>query len=417
VDILCLADSNFFSLKDYVQIGGAETFLNGIYSTDSSVWISTIAGTIIVPKNIINIASEKPRNPVVINRVDVFSNSGSIQSYYSKDFNSLRLSHKSNNIAIHFKVAEYGVSKSTYKYTLEGLSNQILKVNDNKTIVYRNLLPGEYCFKVWRSSSSKNLIPKDKALISFEIVSPFYQKTLFQVIAILFLLVLVMLFTWYRSRFIIAKSLRKERLRQEAQDDLRKDMAIDFHDELGNHLAKIINLSSVLRLQNLDEKHLGILTRIEHSANELFVSTKNLIWSMKNENNNLHKIFYHLRDFSERLYDRTNVKLSFFNSSEETYSKINPKQSRDLSLILKEAITNSFKHSLSNTLEVSLKSLSDGESWFEIIDTGQGFDIDRIDVSSGLRNMQLRAGRSNFDLNIESHLNKGTRIKIKIKQA
>ncbi|MCX2743104.1 triple tyrosine motif-containing protein [Mangrovivirga sp. M17] len=419
IDIINFRDTTYsvFQLRDVEKIGGAETFLNGIIELEEEVWVSTIAGTISVPKHIKMKLNQSKPNPVVIEYLSSLTIDESI--YHKSIFGlsgknkDLAFPYNHNSIKIIYNTAEFDKLDTRFVYQLDGYDPVPTEPTSYRTVVYKHLPPGEYTFKVWRYplQSDEEIIPTE---IDFKITTPFYMTDLFRIIALLAPVIIIIYFMWLKSKSNMHKALEENRIWQEAQDELRKDMAIDFHDEMGNHLAKIINFSGVLRMKGLSSDQIPVVNKIERSAQELFVSTKDLLWSLKKGNNNLEEIFFHIKDFSDRLYDRTNTNVRLNKNTDASHILLNPKASRDLSLIIKEALTNIYKHAEAEN--ISFEVYINGREYADITiqDDGEGFNYHGLNGHNGLRNMQQRAARSGFNFNISSRKGQGTKIDIRI---
>lgn len=69
--------------------------------------------------------------------------------------------------------------------------------------------------------------------------------------------------------------------------------------------------------------------------------------------------------------------------------------------IVQEAVTNAIRHADAQCISVTVTADNDGRQ-IEVKDDGQGFDVNAPKKGLGIRNMQLRAERSGFHLNIAS---------------
>jgi signal transduction histidine kinase len=83
---------------------------------------------------------------------------------------------------------------------------------------------------------------------SFVVLTPFYQTAAFQLAVSILLAGGVGLILYIRVRSKIGKMIEVQRIRQQEQDSLRKEIARDFHDEMGNQLTRIINYISLMKL-------------------------------------------------------------------------------------------------------------------------------------------------------------------------
>lgn len=207
----------------------------------------------------------------------------------------------------------------------------------------------------------------------------------------------------------------REKIRLQEQENLRKEIARDFHDEMGNQLTRIINYVSLLKLNGSvvggTSSRTDLYTKVENSAKYLYTGTRDFIWSIDPVNDELSKLFIHIRDFGEKLFEEKEIKFRAFNDV-----KINVKLpygfSREANLIFKEAMTNAFKSSQAKNATLSLMSRENG---FEFVfeDDGVGFDVERKKVSNGLKNIRDRAEKLKAVLTITSEPGKGTRVSLK----
>ncbi|MFM7023060.1 MAG: PAS domain S-box protein [Flavobacteriales bacterium] len=91
-------------------------------------------------------------------------------------------------------------------------------------------------------------------------------------------------------------------------DFLRKQMAGDFHDELGNKLASITLNSSILALKTKSVKEeRELIQKIENTSKSLYLHSRDFIWSIDAKSDELREIFSYLRDFGDDFFQSTNV--------------------------------------------------------------------------------------------------------------
>jgi signal transduction histidine kinase len=205
-----------------------------------------------------------------------------------------------------------------------------------------------------------------------------------------------------------------ERIRVREQETLRKEIARDFHDEMGNQLTRIINYISLLKLNgNGNQNGHDLYTKVEDSAKYLYTGTRDFIWSIDPGNDELSKLFLHIRDFGEKLFEEKNINFRAFNEVKDN-TKLPYGFSREANLIFKEAMTNAFKYSAAKNVTLSLHRQDDGfEMTFE--DDGIGFYTGEIQKSNGLKNIRERADRIHAVLRIQSVKNQGTKIVLNFK--
>jgi signal transduction histidine kinase len=196
-------------------------------------------------------------------------------------------------------------------------------------------------------------------------------------------------------------------IRQEEQDKLRKEIARDFHDEMGNQLTRIINYVSLMKLSK-NGKAVELYDKVEDSAKYLYAGTRDFIWSIDPLNDELSKLFLHIRDFGEKLFNEKEISFRAFNEVKDTI-KIPYGFSREANLIFKEAMTNAFNHSQAKNVSFTLLQ-KEGFYEMKLEDDGVGFDITSEKIN-GIRNMRARAERIRSTLIFERR-SQGIEVKL-----
>jgi len=84
--------------------------------------------------------------------------------------------------------------------------------------------------------------------------------------------------------------------------------------------------------------------------------------------------------------------------------------SREVNLILKEAMTNAFNHSLAWNVSLTLRQDDDSYE-MKLEDDGVGFVLETVE-RNGIKNMQTRAERMDSTLRIQTDPDQGTVIRL-----
>ncbi len=243
----------------------------------------------------------------------------------------------------------------------------------------------------------------------FVVKAPFYQTAIFQISIILILVGIIVLIFYLRIRKKINKMMEVERIRQQEQESLRKEIARDFHDEMGNQLTRIINYVSLMKL-NKNGNAIALYDKVEESAKYLYTGARDFIWSIDPGNDELSKLFLHIRDFGEKLFEEKGMMYRALNSVNENV-RIPYGFSREANLIFKEAMTNTFNHSGAKNVTFTLK-LQEDAYVLTLVDDGKGFDKNTLEKMNGLKNMRTRAERIGGILYIQSYAGAGAEISL-----
>ncbi len=362
--------------------------------------------------------------PLHLTEVQVFYGERSLGEYskgYAGFFNipqGLALPPEMNHITFKFnRVDKRGRKSMKFRYMLQGFDKTWSKPSSSSEVTYSNLPPGEYTFLV-QSTDSRGGWSSNPLNYDFEIQMPFYAKTEFLLVMVIIAAGVIALILYLRVRQRVRHVVMLQKIRMKEQDTVRKDIARDFHDEMGNQLSRIINYVSLLKMNghNGNAHTNDLYTKVEESAKYLYSGTRDFIWSIDPGNDELSKLFIHIRDFGEKIFEEKNIKFRAINNVREPI-RLPYGFSREANLIFKEAMTNAFKYSHAENVTLSLKPTSDG---FEICleDDGIGFDSGRkCDHDGGLKNIRERAERINVGLGIESSISGGTKVYIQFSKS
>lgn len=313
-----------------------------------------------------------------------------------------------NHITFYFnRVNKQNPKSVRYQYYLDKFDMTWSKPTLVNHVTYGNLPPGEYSFQV-KATNQRGGWDAPIAY-AFVVKAPFYETTEFRVFAFVFVTVSIASIFYVRMRSRMRRTLELEHIRQEEHEKLRKEIARDFHDEMGNQLTRIINYISLMKLSQNGHAS-EFYDKVESSAKYLYSGTRDFIWSIDPGNDEISKLFFHIRDFGEKLFEEKEINFRAFNELKQKV-KLPYGFSREANLIMKEAMTNAFNHSNSKNVSFSLKQTNEGFE-MQLADDGRGFEIDRVAQPNGLANMQVRAKRINSKFMVHSQPGQGTEVRL-----
>lgn len=328
---------------------------------------------------------------------------------------SLELPHTKNQLKISYIAINHSrPDHIRYQYQLEGADTDWLGPTEQTAVVYSHLTPSKYRFKV-RASLGDNQWG-EISTYEFEIIPPFYQRWWFILIIVVIMVSLAILsqklYIQYRTRRVLAY----EKLKQEAEAAIRVQIAQDFHDELGNRLAAIRMQSNVLkfRFNGHESEEKRIVGEIEKNVVRLFRDTKDFIWSIDPESNQITELALYIKDLGENLLQDTPIRFhaNTHFPADATDLVLPPGWSIQVIMIFKEALTNCVKHAqckniyFTATIEQQLLT-------FELIDDGIGIKFPTEGYHKGLVNMRQRAEKIHCHLTIKPENLKGTIVQLK----
>jgi ligand-binding sensor domain-containing protein len=320
---------------------------------------------------------------------------------------SIELRYDQNNFSIDFIALHYiDPAKNTYSYMLDGFHSDWITSHNSNTVNFSHLSPGEYIFKV--KSTNNDGIGNDRPdSLKIIIRAPFWLTWWFYALAILAILGFFWLLHRYRMR------LKMQQLKQIEQ--IRKDIAADFHDELGHKLTTISWFSEILQNKlKPDEKELNnYLSKIKDTSGTLYHTMKDLLWAMDPAKDSLEDLYFQIREFGESLFDQTGVEFTADEAPKNLSDKNIPLENkRHVLLIFKEIMHNSFKHSRGN--KVDLKIIRENNHVeISLHDNGIGFNRLNETDGYGLKNVAKRSTIIRGRINIETDKT-GTRFTLEL---
>lgn len=326
---------------------------------------------------------------------------------------AIKLEYDENNLIIsYFGNSLTNPGAVTYQYRLLGLDDWSPKTKKREA-VYTNLSSGDYVFEI-RAANSDAVWSDSPAQMKISIVPPYWQEVWFYLIIGLITIFVIKLFNDYRIKKNLDKVLTIERIRAEELVKVRKRMARDFHDNMGNQLASITVFTNLigLKLKDKSQEINDLLENIEKHTKSLFNGTKDFIWSIDPESDNLNEIYTYIKDFGEELFENTTIE--FYSSTKEFGDLPLPSGwSRQIVLIFKEAMTNTLKHSNASKAHLDLNLIPNGFV-IKVWDNGVGAQLDSVSRGHGFRNMKSRADQIGGNLDIHQG-NEGVGICIEFK--
>ena len=214
---------------------------------------------------------------------------------------------------------------------------------------------------------------------------PIYEETWFISLFVIFvILMFVILF------YIRISSYNKLR-------EIKKELLYDIHDELGGILTKTSMRVELISLKNTVTAE--DLRFIVFNVKEALQSVRNVLWSLDSESSNI-----------DNLLDRTRANLNFiFKGSAFDYLikqdidnkkfEIPIETKRNILLIIKEAATNTLKHSNGNKFMVTI-SKKDKKYLLQISDNGNCSHLELNSIGYGFKSLEKRAESINGKLKL-----------------
>jgi Signal transduction histidine kinase len=208
--------------------------------------------------------------------------------------------------------------------------------------------------------------------------------------------------------------------RIETQNKLQEQrlrISRDLHDNIGSQLTFIISSIDTLKygFSDASEALSGKLTSISEFTSHTIYELRDTIWAMNKNNITLEDLQARITNFIEKAKTAAQVtsfefKVESANADTITLTSVT---GMNMYRIIQEAVNNSLKYAIASHISVTISEEKDAFS-MEIKDNGIGFDIKTVALGNGLSNMKKRAHDIKALLVIDSQIEAGTVIKVRL---
>ena len=207
------------------------------------------------------------------------------------------------------------------------------------------------------------------------------------------------------------RDITQKVLLEQEIEKIRQKLAMDFHDELGNHLTTISMLARrlLLRIDPRQQEMRELAKKINSASKFIYDSTRDFIWTLNPTHNQLSLVFLYLRDFGVELFEHSPVEFIVPVNKKIADTHLQVGQAQQIILIFKEAMTNVLKHAQASQAVLSLHHTNSSFT-ISLEDNGQG--TDRPNEGNGLGNMKQRAQSIGSEFSWMSNSASGTCVSL-----
>ncbi len=220
--------------------------------------------------------------------------------------------------------------------------------------------------------------------------------------------------------FMLYANYRKKRERQkqqetiavmQAEENARKRIASDLHDNIGAYAAAIS--AGVDELYTEQAVSPQILENLKGNVSEIMTSLRDTIWALSKESVTLTNLSDRIKIYVQKIqpsYKNIRIVVEEDINSDQVLSPLN---ALHLFRILQESLNNSLKHSKCTQVMVTFKS--DGGGTINVEDDGNGFDPDNSPgTGNGIFNMRSRAQEAGITMAFSPVLPHGTQLTLNL---
>jgi signal transduction histidine kinase len=199
----------------------------------------------------------------------------------------------------------------------------------------------------------------------------------------------------------------------DAEENERKRIAADLHDNLGAYAASIASNLDLFNIGDFDEQYKTALQELNKNSRSIVSQLGDTIWALNRDNLTLTAISDRIKLFLKQLgKSHSAIEMIVL---EDMIQDIELKSTHAFHLfrIIQEAVTNAVKHSETDRLEINFE---ENQGWkVEIKDFGKGTSGENEVIKpdgNGLRNMRTRAGMAGWNITWSDNNPRGTIVTI-----
>ncbi|GAB3925869.1 two-component regulator propeller domain-containing protein [Larkinella terrae] len=331
---------------------------------------------------------------------------------YIGEISRVELPYDQNTVALEFTALDYySNGRNQYQYQLVGYDGQWVQAGNDTYVRYANLPPGTYTFRVKAANKDGQWSPKIKRL-TLVIQPPFWQRAWFLVL--IGLLVGAIVFYWLRRRenHIHRQHQRNTRLAVELQEQIKKNLARDLHDEIGTQLATLkLYVGRLVDPPGNPTRTVSLGDHARQLISDIIGNIRNLLRELSPRTLEQYGYAAAVEELISRI-DKSTLEIHFW--ADELPSRLDPETELMLYRITQELLNNTLKHA--NARQVSIRLVFE-EPQLKLYynDDGQGFDYKAARRGLGIGNIESRVALINGEIEWQSSPSDGTRAVVTLK--
>jgi len=205
---------------------------------------------------------------------------------------------------------------------------------------------------------------------------------------------------------------------QNRLEEQRLRISRDLHDNIGSQLTFVISSLQYIQYQKKlkTEDIKSRITDIGNFTQQTIHELRDTIWAMNKDEILLPDLLSRLKNFVNQLNIKEHISVEVSQALENNIDRIvfSALDGIHIYRIIQESINNAVKHADAQNITIDFK-LKNNELAVLIQDDGKGFDLDKVQSSHGLKNLQKRADKLKAEMDISSAINEGSSIQFKLK--
>ncbi|CAA6692110.1 MULTISPECIES: sensor histidine kinase [unclassified Lentimonas] len=207
--------------------------------------------------------------------------------------------------------------------------------------------------------------------------------------------------------------------RRESSRQLREQITLDLHDDIGSSLSAISLGLRRLRRYSSSGVMNASCDRLDSIIQRVQASFQDVLWFTNSDTDTLSELIAKLVQTAELRVPKEKLFIDLPVAEKDMDRKLKVMFKRDLLLIFSEAVNNAVKHSNATEIHVAFQ-WQKPHFTMTIYDNGEGFDLSAVQEQGGrpqigLLSLQRRAKRLGGNYELQSQHGQGTHVSITLK--
>ena len=310
--------------------------------------------------------------------------------------NQLRIPNNTLQVTISVSGLNYkNPGRTSYAYKISEDQGDWIDLGTQNFINLPGLPPGKYTL-LFKSANEAGVWNEKPLSLTLIYLPKWYQTLSFKLLLIL--TTIGLLYAFYRYRLGQVKK----------QQQIRKDIASDLHDDIGSVLNSVKIFTHLAKREPEKDDHLN---RIEESLTQASSGLRDMIWVLDDSGDTVYEVMERIKKYALPVCQAEDIQFDSHIKSGGDSKPLTKTMKRNFLLIAKESINNSIKYSNCKNILVTIEQTRNSVTLL-IKDDGKGFDTSSPSTGNGLKNIYHRAGQIHSVAEIISSPGAGTIVLI-----
>jgi len=383
---LSVITSKGYHIKNYFQSDGLHSnFFEQLcgYQSGNKIFAGGINGFTIIEPNYFSPNNIPPK--LYLDKIKIETLSG-VSDTANFSLSQITIPNDVLQTTITFSALNYSnPARIAYAYKMAELNSDWIDLGNQHFINLIGLKPGKYTLLV-RAANEDGVWTTSPLQLALIYLPKWYQTFLFKLLMIL--LTAALIWSFFRYRIMQIKK----------QQQIRKEIANDLHDDIGSTLNTVKIFTHLAKREPENEEH---LSQIENSLTQATLGLRDMIWVLDDSQDTIFELMERIKKFAVPVCQANNIQLLSTCNADKNSKHISKTEKRNLLLIAKESINNSIKYAQCKNIQLILEQQNDSMK-LQVSDDGIGFELNSAGSGNGLRNIRYRAAQIAYKLTIHS---------------